>query len=87
MAAIDVYESEPILQGYNLLRMKNVICTPHIGYVERESYEMYFRAAFENILAYLKGNIYHAVNPEALSSNHRHLRDKHVSITPAIARA
>ena len=38
MVAIDVFESEPILQGYSLLRMENVICTPHIGYVERESY-------------------------------------------------
>ncbi len=65
MAAIDVYESEPILQGYNSLRMENVIHTSHIGYVERESYAMYFRAACENILAYLKGDICHAVNSEA----------------------
>lgn len=87
MAAIDVYESEPILQGHALLRMENVICTPHIGYVERESYEMYFRAAFENVLAYLRGDIYNAVNPEALSSNHRHLRGEHISTMPEIARA
>ncbi|MDR0458082.1 MAG: D-2-hydroxyacid dehydrogenase family protein, partial [Burkholderiaceae bacterium] len=50
MAAIDVFESEPILQGHTLLRLENCICTPHIGYVERDSYELYFGAAFDNIL-------------------------------------
>lgn len=67
MAAIDVYESEPILQGYGLLRMENVICTPHIGYVERESYELYFSGAFKNILAFDKGDVSTVANPEALS--------------------
>ena len=47
LAAIDVFESEPILQGQSLLRMENCICTPHIGYVEQDSYELYFGAAFE----------------------------------------
>ena len=42
MAAIDVFESEPILQGHPLLRLENAVCTPHIGYVEQDSYEMYF---------------------------------------------
>ncbi|SMF99157.1 D-2-hydroxyacid dehydrogenase family protein [Burkholderia singularis] len=67
MVAIDVYESEPILQGYSLLRMENVICTPHIGYVERESYELYFSAAFKNILAFDAGDISSVVNPDALT--------------------
>jgi D-3-phosphoglycerate dehydrogenase / 2-oxoglutarate reductase len=67
MVAIDVYESEPILQGYGLLRMENVICTPHIGYVERESYELYFSASFKNILAFDGGDTSSVVNPEALS--------------------
>jgi D-3-phosphoglycerate dehydrogenase len=65
MVAIDVYESEPILQGYGLLRHENVICTPHIGFVERESYEQYFGAAFRNILAFDAGDSSTAVNPEA----------------------
>jgi D-3-phosphoglycerate dehydrogenase / 2-oxoglutarate reductase len=65
MVAVDVYESEPILQGYGLLRLENVICTPHIGYVERESYELYFDAAFRNILAFDAGDTSSAVNPEA----------------------
>ncbi|HOB94724.1 MAG TPA: D-2-hydroxyacid dehydrogenase family protein, partial [Aquabacterium sp.] len=42
MAAVDVFEAEPILQGHPLLRLENAICTPHIGYVEQDSYELYF---------------------------------------------
>jgi D-3-phosphoglycerate dehydrogenase len=71
MVAIDVYESEPILQGYSLLRMENVICTPHIGYVERESYELYFGAAFRNILAFDAGDLASVANPEALQGGRR----------------
>jgi D-3-phosphoglycerate dehydrogenase len=74
MVAVDVYESEPILQGHGLLRLENVICTPHIGYVERESYELYFSAAFDNILAFNRGDTPNIVNPEALSSMRRHGR-------------
>lgn len=71
MVAIDVYESEPILQGYSLLRMENVICTPHIGYVEHESYELYFSAAFRNILAFDAGDTASVANPEALQGGRR----------------
>ncbi|MEY4752854.1 MAG: hypothetical protein RJA44_529 [Pseudomonadota bacterium] len=70
MAAVDVFESEPILQGHPLLRLENAVCTPHIGYVELDNYEQYFSAAFDNIHNYLKGQPTHIVNPEAL----RHLR-------------
>ncbi len=66
LAAIDVFETEPLLAGQPLLRMENVICTPHIGYVERESYERYFSAAFQNILAFANGKPENVVNPEAL---------------------
>ncbi|NDY91398.1 D-2-hydroxyacid dehydrogenase family protein [Ideonella livida] len=66
MAAVDVFESEPILQGHPLLRLENAICTPHIGYVEQDSYELYFNAAIDNVLAYLAGQPTHLVNPEAL---------------------
>ena len=66
MASIDVFESEPILQGHPLLRLENAVCTPHIGYVEQDSYESYFDAAFDNVLNYLKGTPTHIVNPEAL---------------------
>jgi D-3-phosphoglycerate dehydrogenase len=71
MVAIDVFESEPILQGYSLLRMENVICTPHIGYVERESYELYFSGAFKNILAFDAGDTSSVANPEALVGGRR----------------
>ncbi len=66
MAAVDVFESEPILQGHPLLRLENAVCTPHIGYVEQDSYEMYFRAAFENVVNFVNKNPTNIVNPEAL---------------------
>ena len=66
MAAVDVFESEPILQGHPLLRLENAVCTPHIGYVEQDSYEMYFSAAFDNVVNYIAGTPTHIVNPEAL---------------------
>jgi D-3-phosphoglycerate dehydrogenase / 2-oxoglutarate reductase len=66
LAAIDVYESEPILQGSALLRLENCICTPHIGYVEKDSYELYLGAAFDNVVNYIKGTPTNIVNPGAL---------------------
>ncbi len=65
-AAIDVFESEPILQGHALLRLENCICTPHIGYVEQESYELYFGAAFDNVVNFIRGTPTNIVNPGAL---------------------
>jgi len=49
LAAVDVYESEPILQGHGLLRLENCICTPHIGYVEQDSYERLLGETFDSI--------------------------------------
>jgi D-3-phosphoglycerate dehydrogenase len=66
MAAIDVFESEPILQGHALLRLENCICTPHIGYVEQQSYEQYFGSAFDNVVNFIQGTPTHIVNPQAL---------------------
>ena len=66
LAAIDVFESEPILQGHALLRLENCICTPHIGYVEQDSYELYFGAAFDNVVNFIKGTPTNIVNPGAL---------------------
>ena len=68
MAAVDVFESEPILQGHPLLRLENAVCTPHIGYVELDSYEQYFGAAFQNIVNYLEGAPSNIVNPESLKA-------------------
>ena len=66
MAAIDVFESEPILQGHPLLRLENAVCTPHIGYVEQDSYEAYFSAAFDSVVSFIGGTPINIVNPEAL---------------------
>ena len=66
MAAVDVFESEPTLQGHALLRLENCICTPHIGYVELDSYEMYFGSAFDNVVNFIKGTPTNIVNPGAL---------------------
>jgi D-3-phosphoglycerate dehydrogenase len=66
LAAVDVFESEPILAGHPLLRLENAVCTPHIGYVELNSYEMYFGAAFDNVVNFINGTPTGIVNPEAL---------------------
>ena len=66
MAAVDVFESEPILQGHPLLRLENAVCTPHIGYVEQDSYEMYFGAAFDNVINFIRNEPSNIINPEAL---------------------
>jgi D-3-phosphoglycerate dehydrogenase len=68
MAAVDVYEEEPLLDTNDpLLTMDNVICTPHIGYAERGSIEANFLNAFDQILAYLDGKPINVVNPEVLT--------------------
>ena len=66
LAAIDVFEAEPILQGHPLLRLENAICTPHIGYVEQDSYELYFGAAFDNVINFIHSEPSNIVNPDAL---------------------
>ena len=69
MAAIDVYEAEPVLDpSYPLLTMDNVVCTPHIGYVSRDEYELQFADIFDQIVAYAQGTPSNVVNPEVLAS-------------------
>lgn len=64
---VDVYEDEPIYDvNYELLKMDNVLCTPHLGYVERNGYEQYFGKAFENVMNYINGNPTNIANPETL---------------------
>ncbi len=65
LAAVDVFEAEPILQGHPLLRLENAICTPHIGYVEQDSYELYFGSAFDNVINFIANRPSNIVNPEA----------------------
>src|SRR5437660_856562 len=67
MAAVDVYEDEPVLGGrHPLLSMDNVICAPHLGYVERDGLEHMFTGIFEQILAFANGKPINVQNPEAL---------------------
>ncbi|WP_313385422.1 D-2-hydroxyacid dehydrogenase family protein [Chishuiella sp.] len=64
---VDVYENEPIYDtNYDLLKMDNVICTPHIGYVEKDGYELYFEKAFENVINYINNTPTNIANPEVL---------------------
>ncbi len=66
-AAVDVYENEPMLDtGHPLLNMDNVVCTPHLGYVSREEYEVQFTDIFDQITAYAAGAPINVVNPEVL---------------------
>jgi D-3-phosphoglycerate dehydrogenase len=68
-AAVDVYEHEPLTDRDDpLLRMDNVVYTPHIGYVTREEYELQFSDVFDQIIAYAAGAPINVVNPGALSS-------------------
>lgn len=67
MAAVDVYDDEPVLDpGHPLLNMDNVVCTPHIGYVSRDEYEVQFADIFDQIIAYSAGTPINVVNPDVL---------------------
>jgi D-3-phosphoglycerate dehydrogenase len=66
-AAVDVYEVEPVVDE-PLLSLENAICTPHLGYVEKDSYETYFGSAFDLVLAFAAGTPTNLVNPEVLES-------------------
>jgi D-3-phosphoglycerate dehydrogenase len=67
MAAVDVYDEEPIYGAKDpLLALDNVVCTPHLGYVTVANLESYFRYAFDQIVAYLAGNPTNVINPNAL---------------------
>ena len=69
MAAVDVYEEEPVLDPqYPLFAMDNVVCTPHIGYVSLEEYETQFSDIFDQIVSYAAGTPINVVNPQVLES-------------------
>jgi len=66
-AAVDVYDQEPVLGGeHPLLKMANATCTPHLGYVTRESYEEYYAVVVDDILAFATGKPSHVLNPDAV---------------------
>jgi D-3-phosphoglycerate dehydrogenase len=69
LAAVDVYEEEPVFNvDYPLFALDNVVCTPHIGYVTRDEYEIQFSDIFEQIVAYAAGTPINVVNPQVLES-------------------
>jgi D-3-phosphoglycerate dehydrogenase / 2-oxoglutarate reductase len=71
MAAVDVFEDEPLRDpSHPLLNMDNVVCTPHIGYVTRDEYEIQFADIFDQILAYAAGKPINVINPDALKVQH-----------------
>lgn len=68
LVGVDVYEAEPIYdKDFELLKFDNVICTPHLGYVEQNGYELYFKNAFENAINFINGNPTNIANPEVLN--------------------
>jgi D-3-phosphoglycerate dehydrogenase len=71
-AAVDVFEAEPVIGASDpLLAMPNVVCTPHIGYVTREEYELQFGEIFDQITAYAAGSPTNVVNPDVLAQADR----------------
>ena len=73
MAAVDVYEYEPVYDTADpLLNMDNVVCTPHIGYVSRDEWEVQFSDVFDQINAYAAGSPTNVVNPEVLTRARPH---------------
>ena len=67
MAAVDVFEQEPVSDPtHPLLTMSNVVCTPHVGYVTRDEYEIQFADIFAQITAYAAGTPINVVNPAVL---------------------
>lgn len=62
-AAVDVYEQEPVLGAeHPLLKMDKALCTPHLGYVEKDSYEGYFAQAFDQVVAFAEGRLFGGIN-------------------------
>jgi len=66
---VDVYEEEPIYdKNFELLKYDNVVCTPHLGYVEQNGYELYFSKAFENVINFINGKPTNIANPEVINN-------------------
>jgi D-3-phosphoglycerate dehydrogenase len=70
MAAVDVFDKEPVTDLQQpLLNMDNVVCTPHLGYVERDQLERYYADQFARVLAFEQGSPVDVANPQALTAH------------------
>jgi phosphoglycerate dehydrogenase-like enzyme len=67
-AALDVYDDEPLARGHPFLSLDNAVLTPHLGYVTRENYEVFYAGAAEDVAAYQRGAPARVLNPQVLSS-------------------
>jgi D-3-phosphoglycerate dehydrogenase len=68
-AAVDVYENEPVLGGeHPLLKMSQALCTPHSAWIEKDTFELYFGEAFDNVVKFARGETVNLVNPEVLAT-------------------
>jgi len=66
-AATDVYEDEPVIGAdHPLLKMDNVVCTPHLGYVSEEGYDNFYGLIVDELVAFAAGKPINVANPEAL---------------------
>jgi len=66
-AAVDVYDHEPVVGGdHPLLRLDNALCTPHSAWLEKDTYELYFGEAFDQVLAFAAGKPVNLLNPQVL---------------------
>ena len=84
MAALDVFEEEPLVDGQHpLLSMPNVVCTPHIGYVTREEYDLQFADIFAQVVAYAAGAPVNVVNPAVLAGEATRVVDGRRELPPA----
>lgn len=70
-AALDVFEHEPLTDPADpLLKLANALCTPHLGYVERDNYEFAYGNAFDQIVAFAKGSPINIHNPDVVKQEH-----------------
>jgi phosphoglycerate dehydrogenase-like enzyme len=70
-AALDVYDEEPLPRGHPFLSLDSVVLTPHLGYVTRENYEVFYRGAAEDVAAFLRGTPVRVLNEQVLTSSSR----------------
>ena len=55
VAALDVYDDEPLAAGYSLAKRDNVVLSPHLGFVNDSSFEKFSSGSIENLLNWLEG--------------------------------